>query len=148
MYSVRCPSLPLQAFCFSFIVPPECLSLLPPDLTVGCSSYRPQFSNTIAFKQVLFSLEAHLACCGGALQAHRWLQVSRMVADSLFVHLNFIPRSDCFRENMPSHFKFKEYCPMVFRNLRERFGIDDQDFQVSCFHNIYLKWVSLMPFAP
>lgn len=85
---------------------------------------------------------------GGALQAHRWLQVSRMVADSLFVHLNFIPRSDCFRENMPSHFKFKEYCPMVFRNLRERFGIDDQDFQVSCFHNIYLKWVSLMPFAP
>lgn len=35
------------------------------------------------------------------------------------------------RENMPSHFKFKEYCPMVFRNLRERFGIDDQDFQVS-----------------
>lgn len=35
-----------------------------------------------------------------------------------------------FRENMPSHFKFKEYCPMVFRNLRERFGIDDQDFQV------------------
>lgn len=36
-----------------------------------------------------------------------------------------------FRENMPSHFKFKEYCPMVFRNLRERFGIDDQDFQVS-----------------
>jgi len=32
---------------------------------------------------------------------------------------------------MPSHFKFKEYCPLVFRNLRERFNIDDQDFQVS-----------------
>uniref|UniRef100_A0A665WD63 Phosphatidylinositol 5-phosphate 4-kinase type-2 alpha n=1 Tax=Echeneis naucrates TaxID=173247 RepID=A0A665WD63_ECHNA len=32
------------------------------------------------------------------------------------------------KENMPSHFKFKEYCPLVFRNLRERFGIDDQDF--------------------
>lgn len=32
---------------------------------------------------------------------------------------------------MPSHFKFKEYCPLVFRNLRERFSIDDQDFQVS-----------------
>lgn len=29
-------------------------------------------------------------------------------------------------ENMPSHFKFKEYCPLVFQNLRERFGIDDQ----------------------
>ncbi|XP_032871428.1 phosphatidylinositol 5-phosphate 4-kinase type-2 alpha [Amblyraja radiata] len=35
------------------------------------------------------------------------------------------------KENMPSHFKFKEYCPMVFRNLRERFTIDDQDFQNS-----------------
>uniref|UniRef100_A0A8C2ZWN4 Phosphatidylinositol 5-phosphate 4-kinase type-2 alpha n=1 Tax=Cyclopterus lumpus TaxID=8103 RepID=A0A8C2ZWN4_CYCLU len=32
------------------------------------------------------------------------------------------------KENMPSHFKFKEYCPLVFRNLREKFGIDDQDF--------------------
>ncbi|XP_074549385.1 phosphatidylinositol 5-phosphate 4-kinase type-2 alpha isoform X2 [Halichoeres trimaculatus] len=32
------------------------------------------------------------------------------------------------KENMPSHFKFKEYCPLVFRNLRERFGIDDLDF--------------------
>lgn len=42
---------------------------------------------------------------------------------------------------MPSHFKFKEYCPMVFRNLRERFGIDDQDFQVSCFCNLCFKWV-------
>lgn len=27
---------------------------------------------------------------------------------------------------------------MVFRNLRERFGIDDQDFQVSCFCGIDL----------
>uniref|UniRef100_A0A8D0GRY8 Phosphatidylinositol 5-phosphate 4-kinase type-2 gamma n=1 Tax=Sphenodon punctatus TaxID=8508 RepID=A0A8D0GRY8_SPHPU len=35
------------------------------------------------------------------------------------------------RENLPSHFKFKDYCPQVFRNLRERFGIDDQDYQVS-----------------
>ncbi|XP_064410788.1 phosphatidylinositol 5-phosphate 4-kinase type-2 alpha [Latimeria chalumnae] len=35
------------------------------------------------------------------------------------------------KENMPSHFKFKEYCPTVFRNLRERFGIDDHDFQNS-----------------
>jgi len=32
------------------------------------------------------------------------------------------------KENMPSHFKVKEYCPLVFRNLRERFGIDDMDF--------------------
>ncbi|XP_043920497.1 LOW QUALITY PROTEIN: phosphatidylinositol 5-phosphate 4-kinase type-2 alpha [Protopterus annectens] len=35
------------------------------------------------------------------------------------------------KENMPSHFKFKEYCPVVFRNLRERFSIDDQDYQNS-----------------
>jgi len=32
------------------------------------------------------------------------------------------------KENLPSHFKVKEYCPIVFRNLRERFGIDDNDF--------------------
>jgi len=32
------------------------------------------------------------------------------------------------KENLPSHFKVKEYCPIVFRNLRERFGIDDSDF--------------------
>ncbi|XP_072927860.1 phosphatidylinositol 5-phosphate 4-kinase type-2 beta-like isoform X3 [Hemitrygon akajei] len=35
------------------------------------------------------------------------------------------------KENLPSRFKFKEYCPMVFRNLRERFCIDDQDYQRS-----------------
>nr|XP_057911505.1 phosphatidylinositol 5-phosphate 4-kinase type-2 gamma-like [Doryrhamphus excisus] len=35
------------------------------------------------------------------------------------------------KENLPSQFKFKEYCPQVFRNLRERFGIEDQDYQVS-----------------
>ncbi|XP_072308901.1 phosphatidylinositol 5-phosphate 4-kinase type-2 gamma-like [Eucyclogobius newberryi] len=35
------------------------------------------------------------------------------------------------KENLPGQFKFKEYCPQVFRNLREHFGIEDQDFQVS-----------------
>ncbi|XP_075436279.1 phosphatidylinositol 5-phosphate 4-kinase type-2 beta isoform X2 [Ascaphus truei] len=35
------------------------------------------------------------------------------------------------KENLPSRFKYKEYCPMVFRNLRERFSIDDQDYQNS-----------------
>ncbi|XP_072105064.1 phosphatidylinositol 5-phosphate 4-kinase type-2 gamma-like [Mobula birostris] len=34
------------------------------------------------------------------------------------------------KENLPSNFKFKEYCPQVFRNLRDRFGIDDTDYQV------------------
>ncbi|OQR76520.1 phosphatidylinositol 5-phosphate 4-kinase type-2 alpha-like [Tropilaelaps mercedesae] len=32
------------------------------------------------------------------------------------------------KENMPSHFKVKEYCPLVFRNLRERFGIHDREY--------------------
>uniref|UniRef100_T1JNX9 1-phosphatidylinositol-5-phosphate 4-kinase n=1 Tax=Strigamia maritima TaxID=126957 RepID=T1JNX9_STRMM len=35
------------------------------------------------------------------------------------------------KENMPSHFKVKEYCPLVFRNIRERFQIDDTDFRYS-----------------
>uniref|UniRef100_A0A665UHK9 Phosphatidylinositol 5-phosphate 4-kinase type-2 gamma n=1 Tax=Echeneis naucrates TaxID=173247 RepID=A0A665UHK9_ECHNA len=45
------------------------------------------------------------------------------------------------KENLPGHFKFKEYCPQVFRNLRERFGIEDLDYQVRrcpsqhAFHN-------------
>lgn len=35
------------------------------------------------------------------------------------------------KESMPSHFKVKEYCPLVFRNLRERFSIDDVDYMNS-----------------
>uniref|UniRef100_A0A8C4NJB6 Phosphatidylinositol 5-phosphate 4-kinase type-2 alpha n=1 Tax=Eptatretus burgeri TaxID=7764 RepID=A0A8C4NJB6_EPTBU len=33
--------------------------------------------------------------------------------------------------NLPSHFKFKEYCPLVFRNLRERFSISEQQYLTS-----------------
>ncbi|XP_047439293.1 phosphatidylinositol 5-phosphate 4-kinase type-2 gamma-like isoform X2 [Mugil cephalus] len=43
------------------------------------------------------------------------------------------------KENLPGQFKFKEYCPQVFRNLRERFGIEDQDFQVSLTRGSPLK---------
>ncbi|CAG2162198.1 unnamed protein product [Oppiella nova] len=32
------------------------------------------------------------------------------------------------KENMASHFKVKEYCPLVFQNLRDRFQIDDIDY--------------------
>lgn len=32
------------------------------------------------------------------------------------------------KDIMPSHFKIKEYCPLVFRNLRERFSIDDTSY--------------------
>ncbi|XP_071803054.1 phosphatidylinositol 5-phosphate 4-kinase type-2 alpha-like [Asterias amurensis] len=35
------------------------------------------------------------------------------------------------KENLPSHFKVKEYCPLVFRNLRERFNVSDLDYQNS-----------------
>ncbi len=36
-----------------------------------------------------------------------------------------------YRENLPGHFKFKEYCPRVFHNLRKQFGLDDVEFMVS-----------------
>ena len=29
---------------------------------------------------------------------------------------------------MTGKFKFKEYCPLVFRNLRERFGVNENSF--------------------
>jgi len=35
------------------------------------------------------------------------------------------------KRNMPSHFKFKEYCPNVFRNLREKFNIDEESYMRS-----------------
>lgn len=43
------------------------------------------------------------------------------------------------KENLPGQFKFKDYCPQVFRNLRERFGIEDQDYQVSLARSPPLK---------
>ena len=48
------------------------------------------------------------------------------------LHTNFY-----VRENLPGHFKFKEYCPRVFHDLRKRFEVDDIDFMVSycmCIH--------------
>lgn len=44
---------------------------------------------------------------------------------------------------MPSHFKVKEYCPLVFRNLRERFGIDDIDYKESLTR--YIKKMKIRP---
>lgn len=46
------------------------------------------------------------------------------------IHLPVCAVAPC-RENMPSHFKVKEYCPLVFRNLRERFNVDDVDYRES-----------------
>lgn len=50
---------------------------------------------------------------------------------------------DFFRENMSSHFKVKEYCPMVFRNIRERFGIDDLDYKESLTRFVKINFTSL-----
>lgn len=48
---------------------------------------------------------------------------------------------------MPSHFKVKEYCPLVFRNLRERFGIDDHDYMVSRLRGVsFVTPVAQAPF--
>ncbi|XP_030830513.1 phosphatidylinositol 5-phosphate 4-kinase type-2 alpha isoform X2 [Strongylocentrotus purpuratus] len=43
------------------------------------------------------------------------------------------------KENLPSHFKFKEYCPQVFRNLRTLFSITDHEYLNSfvCSSPIY-----------
>lgn len=55
-----------------------------------------------------------------------------------------------FREKFPSHFKFKEYCPLVFRHLRERFNVDDQEFAVSTvLVTVYIVYIYYMPlFGP
>ena len=33
------------------------------------------------------------------------------------------------KQNMPSHFKFKEYCPLVFKKLRQIFNYNDERFE-------------------
>uniref|UniRef100_A0A915P4V4 1-phosphatidylinositol-5-phosphate 4-kinase n=1 Tax=Meloidogyne floridensis TaxID=298350 RepID=A0A915P4V4_9BILA len=35
------------------------------------------------------------------------------------------------KDVMPSHFKFKDYCPNVFRNIREQFGVDQSEYLCS-----------------
>jgi len=47
-----------------------------------------------------------------------------------------------YRDNMPSHFKFKEYCPVVFRNLRERFEIDEDVYLVRIAYSDSLRCCS------
>lgn len=71
--------------------------------------------------------------------------LDKLVYGMLFVILD---TSLCcvFRDNMPSHFKFKEYCPIVFRNLRERFGFDDETYLV-LYHNILLKFLFFIVFV-
>lgn len=49
----------------------------------------------------------------------------------MLTEVNVVPASLLFRENLPGHFKFKEYCPRVFHNLRKRFGVDDLEYMVT-----------------
>ncbi|KAF6016419.1 PIP4K2B [Bugula neritina] len=42
-----------------------------------------------------------------------------------------VDNSNYNKENMPSHFRVKEYCPLVFRNIRERFNVCDDEFMNS-----------------
>ena len=34
----------------------------------------------------------------------------------------------CSRAILPSHYKVKEYCPLVFKNIRERFNISEDAY--------------------
>ncbi|KAI2644752.1 Phosphatidylinositol 5-phosphate 4-kinase type-2 gamma [Labeo rohita] len=58
----------------------------------------------------------------------------------------FLINRQIVMENLPGHFKFKEYCPLVFRNLRERFGVEHQDYlqisseEVEDMHNILSEY--------
>lgn len=55
-----------------------------------------------------------------------------LLPDDFKAHTKIKVDNYCFnKENMPSHFKVKEYCPLVFQNLRERFHIDDTDYMNS-----------------
>ena len=51
----------------------------------------------------------------------------------------FTPPANC-REYLPGHFKVKEYCPLVFRDLRHRFGVEDLDYKVRpCEQGTYIR---------
>ena len=62
--------------------------------------------------------------------APRWQSASKDIAQ-LEYFIVYCLLFVCYRENMPSHYKFKEYCPLVFRNIRERFNVSDDEFMVS-----------------
>ena len=59
-------------------------------------------------------------------QQSRYLCITEEILESSQLFFIFI-----FSDSMPYHFKFKHYCPLVFQNLRERFGIDDNYYAVS-----------------
>lgn len=66
----------------------------------------------------------------GLALAYRLTYSLIIIIDGILASVCVYVRASC-RENMPSHFKVKEYCPLVFRNLRERFNVDDVDYRES-----------------
>jgi len=50
---------------------------------------------------------------------------------------------ECTRSQIPNNFKFKEYCPLVFQNLRRRFHIQDECYQVYWVMFISVKTIVL-----
>lgn len=55
---------------------------------------------------------------------------SRPETRGTFALTTLLTLLSCSRDTMPSHFKFKEYCPLVFRYLRERFSVDETTYLV------------------
>nr|CAH8839279.1 unnamed protein product [Trichobilharzia regenti] len=52
-----------------------------------------------------------------------------LLKDDFKAHMKVKVNNHYFnKENMPSRFKFKEYCPMVFKSLRDRFGVKKMDY--------------------
>uniref|UniRef100_A0A158QJB7 1-phosphatidylinositol-5-phosphate 4-kinase n=1 Tax=Rodentolepis nana TaxID=102285 RepID=A0A158QJB7_RODNA len=52
-----------------------------------------------------------------------------LLKDDFKAYLKIKVKAHLFnKENMPSRFKFKEYCPLAFQNLRERFNVDTNDY--------------------
>ncbi|XP_068450323.1 phosphatidylinositol 5-phosphate 4-kinase type-2 gamma-like isoform X2 [Clinocottus analis] len=66
--------------------------------------------------------------------------VNHSINDLSHVPVPVMLLPDDFKASTKIKFKFKDYCPQVFRNLREHFGIEDQDYQVSLARSPPLKY--------
>lgn len=82
------------------------------------------------FKKYVFYGNIGICCEAPSQQQLLMICWVKNAAAAKYIKLHWILLCFSFRENLPGQFKFKDYCPQVFRNLRERFGIEDQDYQV------------------
>merc|ERR1712025_324760 len=59
-------------------------------------------------------------------------QPKMLLADDFKAYSKLKVENHCFnRQNLPGHYKVKEYCPLVFRALRGRFGVGEEDYTES-----------------